>query len=263
MIYRMSNKLPITFFLYSTAVLLALPRVSFAESLDTKIQDGMTQYKEGNFKEAGQNFSSAHRERPEDYRLAYNQGNANYKEGNFEEALKAFNLSALDEKNPDIRKKSVYNSGNALVKLNKLEEAESVYKKVLAMDPSDMDAKFNLEYVREQMKKKEEQKSDSEKDKKQDSSAKNEQSNEKKKDNEQNDKENQQDESQSLPAPPKNSDDPQTIPNTPKEQGESEKELEFSKEMAEQMLNRLSEDLKKISRIQAGKSKSEYQGNDW
>jgi len=31
-------------------------------------------------------------------------------------------------------------------------EAEKTYKKVLSLDPSDMDAKFNLEFVREQEK---------------------------------------------------------------------------------------------------------------
>ncbi|GIT65530.1 MAG: hypothetical protein Ct9H300mP23_11570 [Nitrospinota bacterium] len=38
--------------------------------------------------------------------------------------------------------------------MGKLKEAEKTYKNVLALDPSDMDAKFNLEFVREQLKKK-------------------------------------------------------------------------------------------------------------
>jgi len=42
-------------------------------------------------------------------------------------------------------------------------EAEKTYKKVLSLDPSDMDAKFNLEFVREQLKKKEEQEKNSDK----------------------------------------------------------------------------------------------------
>jgi hypothetical protein len=40
-------------------------------------------------------------------------------------------------------------------------------------------------------------------------------------------------------------------------------EAEISKEKAEQMLEGLTEDLKNISRMQAGKTKSAYQGNDW
>ena len=42
-------------------------------------------------------------------------------------------------------------------------EAKKTYKKVLSLDPSDMDAKFNLEFVREQLKKKEEQEKNSDK----------------------------------------------------------------------------------------------------
>jgi len=141
-------------------LILSLPLTGFAESVDSKIQEGISQYHEGNFKDAGQSFSSARLDRPDDSRIAYNQGNAHYKEGSFPEALQAFTQSSLDKKNPDIRKNAIYNTGNTLVKLGKLKEAEAAYKKVLRLDPDDMDAKFNLEYIREQLKKKEEQDSD-------------------------------------------------------------------------------------------------------
>ena len=67
----------------------------FAESIDTKIQEGISQYHEGEFKEAVENFSLAHSDRPEDSRIAYNLGNAHYKEGKFEKALQAYNLSLI------------------------------------------------------------------------------------------------------------------------------------------------------------------------
>lgn len=226
----------------------------FAESVDSKIQDGISQYHESKFKEAGENFSSAHTDRPEDARLGYNLGNAYYKSGKFPEALKAFTHSSLNEKDPDIRKKSIYNTGNTLVKLEKLEEAESAYKKVLALDPGDMDAKYNLEYVRQQLKKKEEQDSNKDKQKNKDSE---EPSPEKQKgDNQEQNEEGNQPEDN---PPPEN-----TEPNTPdnaKQGGESTAEV--SPEEAERMLKGLTEDLKSISRMQAGKTKSTYQGNDW
>ena len=40
-------------------------------------------------------------------------------------------------------------------------------------------------------------------------------------------------------------------------------EVEISEKEAERMLEKLAEDLKSISRMQAGKTKSSYQGNDW
>ncbi len=236
-----------------------LPVTGFAESIDTQIQKGISQYHEGAFKGAGESFSSARAGRPEDPRIAYNQGNSYYKDGNFQEALKAFGYSASDEKNPDIRKRALYNTGNTLVKLEKLEEAESAFKKVLTLDPSDMDAKYNLEYVREQLKKKEEQKQDQQKNKDKDSDSKNEPDKKQKSDE---DKDSQA-QNQPPSSPPEDTEPGKNEPETPAQTGSSETELKISEEEAERMLDRLTEDLKSISRMQAGKTKSAYKGNDW
>ena len=232
---------------------VTLPLTGFAESVDSKIQEGISQYHEGKFKDAGQSFSSARVDRPDDSRIPYNQGNAHYKEGSFPEALQAFTQSSLDKKNPDIRKNAIYNTGNTLVKLGKLKEAESAYKKVLRLDPDDMDAKFNLEYIREQLKKKEEQDSDQGKQKNEDNNSDSEK--------EQGANEDPQAENQQPPPPPENDDaEKNDSSEQPEEPG---MESEISEKEAERILERLTEDLKSISRMQAGKTKSSYQGNDW
>ena len=234
-------------------LILSLPLTGFAESVDSKIQEGISQYHEGKFKDAGQSFSSARVDRPDDSRIAYNQGNAQYKEGRFPEALQAFTHSSLDEKNRDNRKNSIYNTGNTLVKLGKLKEAESAYKKVLRLDPDDMDAKFNLEYIREQLKKKEEQDSDQGKQKNEDNNSDSEK--------EQGANEDPKAENQQPPPPPENDDaEKNDSSEQPEEPG---MESEISEKEAERILERLTEDLKSISRMQAGKTKSSYQGNDW
>ena len=241
---------------------LVMPSSGFAESVDTKIQEGISQYHEGEFKEAVENFSFAHTDRPEDPRIAYNLGNAHYKEGKFQEALQAYSQSALDEKDPNIRKKSIYNTGNAMVKLGKLEEAESAYKKVLSLDPGDMDAKYNLEYVRQELEKKEEQESGKDQQKGEDEPSEN----EKGENQEQNSEGDQQGENQ--PPTPDDAESANKESENKNEEsanpdGEPTMEAEISKEKAEQMLEGLTEDLKNISRMQAGKTKSAYQGNDW
>ncbi len=236
---------------------LALPSTGFTKPVDTKMQEGISHYHKRQFKGAVEKFSSARVDRPKDSRIAYNLGNAHYRDGKFQEALQAYTQSALDKKNPDIRKKSVYNIGNTMVKLGKLEEAESAYKKVLTLDPSDMDAKHNLEYVRQQLKDKESQKQNSGQD-------------------QQKGKDNPSEKDQAKNQQPKNEDGQQEgdQPPPPSEtnsenrenSGQPEEatiEAEISKEKAEQILEGLSEDLKNISRMQAGKTKSEYQGNDW
>ena len=240
---------------------VTLPLTGFAESVDSKIQEGISQYHEGKFKDAGQSFSSAHADRPDDSRIAYNQGNAHYKEGSFPEALQAFTHSSLDEKNPDIRKNSIYNAGNTLVKLGKLKKAESAYKKVLRLDSDDMDAKFNLEYVRQQLTKKEDQKQDS--DQGNQKNEDNDSSSEKEQGENQKQNKDQQAENQPPPSPPENDDAARNDPETSEQPGKPGMEVEISEKEAERMLEKLAEDLKSISRMQAGKTKSSYQGNDW
>ena len=128
-----------------------------ADQADSNIQEGLNQYQEGLFPEAEKNFAKARSNRPDDRRLDYNLGSSYYKQGKYEEALQDYTQSALDDSYPQLKKNSLYNAGNALFKMGKLKEAEKTYKNVLALDPSDMDAKFNLEFVREQLKKKKEQ----------------------------------------------------------------------------------------------------------
>jgi Ca-activated chloride channel homolog len=242
-------------------VIVTLPSHVVAESVDSKIQDGVTQYHDGKFKEAGESFSSARLDRPEDSRLSYNQGNSQYKEGKFEEALKAYTHSSLSEQNPLIKKNSLFNTGNTLVKLGKLEAAETAYKKVLSLDSNDMDAKYNLEYVRQQLKKEEEQKKDSGQDKQESENQDSSQDKKQNENEEQNEDDNQQEENPD--SPPESADSQE---NEPKESGQTEEpaqEAELSEEEAERMLKGLTEDLKSISRMQAGKTKSAYQGNDW
>ena len=245
--------IPALFFIF-------MPASGFAESVDTKIQEGISQYHEGEFKEAVENFSLAHTDRPEDSRIAYNLGNAHYKEGKFEEALQAYSQAALDKKNPDILKKSIYNTGNSMVNLGKLEEAESAYKKVLSLDPGDMDAKYNLEYVRKELEKKKEQESGEDPQKGEDKPSEN----EKGEDQEQDSEGDQQGENQPPDsADSENKDSENENQENSNQPGEPTMEAEISKEKAEQMLEGLTEDLKSISRMQAGKTKSAYQGNDW
>jgi Ca-activated chloride channel family protein len=232
-------------------VLLTNSPVS-ADPADSNIQEGLNQYQEGLFPEAEKNFSQAHSSRPDDPRLNYNLGSSYYKQEKFQEALQDYTHAALENSDPQLKKNSLYNSGNALFKMGKLQEAEKAYKKVLTLDPSDMDAKFNLEFVREQLKKKEEQKQDS--DKKDPSDSEKDDPSKKDSKDKGEDQESDKKEPQEGEKPPQENN-----------QSESAQAKELSQEEAEQLLGSLSEDLKKISRMQAGKAKTaqSYQGNNW
>ena len=222
-----------------------------ADQADSNIQEGLNQYQEGLFPEAEKNFAKARSNRPGDRRIDYNLGSSNYKQGKYEEALKDYTQSALDGSYPHLKRNSLYNAGNALFKMGKLKEAEKTYKNVLALDPSDMDAKFNLEFVREQLKKKKEQEKSSDKN---DSSKQNKEISEQQKAKNE-EKNGQQEPNQNETSP---------YDNEPSKSKKASSQ-ELSEEQAEQLLGNLSEDLKKISQMQAAKIKpaQPYKNNLW
>ena len=224
----------------------------YADQTDSHIQEGLNQYAKGLYQKAEKSFAQARSNRPDDHRLDYNLGSSQYKQGKYLEALQDYTQAVQQKSNPQIKINSLYNSGNALFKLGKLEEAEAVYKNVLTLDSSDMDAKFNLEFVREQLKKKKNQEKENNK---------SEASNQKKKESQK--QKDKNGENKPKPnEPPSSEKKPQK--NNPKESAKVNPR-ELNEEEAEQLLKNLSEDLKKISRMQAAKDKSKkaYQGNQW
>ena len=170
--------------------------------------------------------------------------------------MQDYTQSASDDSYPQLKNNSLYNSGNALFKMGKLKEAEKTYKKVLTLDPSDMDAKFNLEFVREQLKKKEEQEKNS--DKNDSSNQNNDKSEQQKSKNEKIDEKQESKQNETSPSDnePQQNEQSETAKTSPQE---------LSQEEAEQLLGNLSEDLKKFSQMQAGKIKpaQPYKNNLW
>ena len=236
------------------------PQVSVALSFNGKGLEGIELYQKKEFNKASQKFSDALNDKPTDSTLTYNLGNSLYKEGQFEKALQNYSKLVEKETNNLIKQKSTYNMGNTLYRMNKLDESVLAYKKALELDSTDMNAKYNLEFVREQIKKK--QKSEEKKD-----------NTKKSNDNKKSDKTNNS--SQEIKNKT-NKDKNQKEANAQKNleqkdsQGSTAKKKEtplkkMTKEEAEHRLSSLSEDIKKFQQKQALDMKSlfNYQGNDW
>jgi Ca-activated chloride channel homolog len=103
----------------------------------TKNQQAQEKFDQAQYEEAAQQFKNP-----------LWQGSAHYKAGNFEEALKSFQQSDSAE--------ALYNQGNALAKLNKLDEAIKSYENALKKNPELESAKANKALL-EQLKKQQEQ----------------------------------------------------------------------------------------------------------
>ena len=103
----------------------------------TKDQQGQEHFKQQEFQQAAEQFKSP-----------LWQGSSHYKAGDYEQALAAYQQVDSAE--------SLYNQGNALAKLQRMDEAIDAYNKALEKDPKLADAKANKELL-EQLKKQQEQ----------------------------------------------------------------------------------------------------------
>lgn len=94
-------------------------------------QEAMQKFNDGEYADAAAKFDDT----------AW-RGAAAYKGGNYAQALRDFSQQqGLD---------ALYNQGNALAKSGKIKEAMAKYEEVLAQDKDFADAKFNLEYLKQQ-----------------------------------------------------------------------------------------------------------------
>jgi Ca-activated chloride channel family protein len=108
------------------------------------------------YDQALQGFVDEQVERPEDPALTFNIGSAHYQMKNYEEAEKSFATVAMSG-NTTLREQALYNLGNCAYRQGKLQEAVELYKAALEVDPDDEDAKFNLEFVRDEIRRRHEE----------------------------------------------------------------------------------------------------------
>ncbi|MBA6416484.1 tetratricopeptide repeat protein [Colwellia sp. 6M3] len=110
----------------------------------TKDQQGQAHFNSEQYQQAAEEFKNP-----------LWQGSAHYKAGNYEQALSAFQ----QENTAD----ALYNQGNTLAKLQKIDEAIAAYDKALQQDPNLEDAKSNkaiLEQLKKQQENQEQQSGD-------------------------------------------------------------------------------------------------------
>lgn len=101
-------------------------------------QEGLKAFNQQDYSQAAQKFEDAKW-----------KGSALYKAGDYEKAYQEF------AKGNDTT--ALYNQGNALAKSGKTEEAIKKYEEVLQKDANHADAKFNLEYLKQQQEQQQQQ----------------------------------------------------------------------------------------------------------
>ena len=237
-------------------------------------KSGEEYFNEGDYGNALKHFLDLQIDDPNNYKLKYNLGNTYYKMKSFEEAEKLFQtVSMYGEKR--LAAKAYYNLGNVAAALGKLQDAVEYYKKALELNPDDLDAKNNIEIIREEIKRRIEENKKRQKDKKEQGKDKKEQGKDKKdqdkdKKDQDKDKKDQDKDQKDQDKDQKDQDkDPKEQDKDQKEQGKDQKEQDkdqkeqgkdkkeaqtgknikkddkMSKDEADQWLSTLEEDRKK------------------
>lgn len=172
----------------------------------------------------------------------FNIGDALYRQNKFDDAGKEFmdNVSMNEKK--DKKAASFYNLGNSMLKSNKLKESIEAYENSLKLQPGNMEAKYNLAYAQDLLKKQEEQQKQQQ-DKQSDKNNKDQ--------NKQNQQKNDQDQNKNQ--------DQNNQQEKQNQQQQQPPEQAISKEDAERLLNSIANDEKnvqeKVKLAEAAKTK--------
>ena len=266
--------------LLGLGLLCSATRPAAAESIRSKLKRAETSYEKKAYDEALREFLDAQVERPEDILLKYDIGNTHYRMRAYDKAEESF-LDVANAADPELRQKAVYNLGNCAYRQGKLEEAVAYYKQALDLDPKDEDARFNLEFVREEIKRRlneaeEREKKEQEEKKKEGQTCQNPQSQQipsksrnDKKEGAGQDHRREQTQPQQQAREQKPSQSPTQGKEEQARSGNAQKAgeaREMTREEAERWLNTLDEDQKEMARKQVRKALGQHRyvpGKDW
>lgn len=121
-----------------------------SKTADIPYDNPMEAFENGAFAQALSGFVDLQVERPDDPEVSFNIGATHYQMRNYEEARKSFEASLITN-DPALRAQSLYNLGNVAFREGKLQDAVELYQRTLELNPDDKDAKHNLEYVRDEI----------------------------------------------------------------------------------------------------------------
>ncbi len=115
-----------------------------AESLASKVRGGNRLFAQGKYAEAETAYMDAQVKNPGKPEVLYNLGNSLIKQKKYSQGVQSLRQSA-NKGDKAIRENSWYNTGNALFEAGRFKDSAEAFVQSLKLDPSDKDAKHNLE----------------------------------------------------------------------------------------------------------------------
>jgi Ca-activated chloride channel family protein len=157
---RYNTKIEKYILLWLICLLTGLPGIIYGQADKKFIRQGNSEYKDKKYSESELAYRKAIDKNKLSTDAGFNLGDALYRQNKYEEAGKQFleNSEAVT----DNTKKSAgfYNMGNSLLNNNKVEESIQAYKNSLKLNPGDKQAKYNLAYAQDLLKKQQQQQKD-------------------------------------------------------------------------------------------------------
>jgi Ca-activated chloride channel family protein len=136
-----------------------------AQSDKRYIRQGNREYEKKKFSESEILYRKAADKNKNSPEAVFNAGDALYKQKKYEDAGKQFmeNVKMSDDRTK--KSAAMFNLGNSMLKANKLSESIDAYKGSLKLNPENLEAKYNLGYAQDMLRKQQEQKQQQSKDK--------------------------------------------------------------------------------------------------
>jgi tetratricopeptide (TPR) repeat protein len=138
-------------------VLLMTPIVMTAQDEKEYIRNGNRLYNKSEYAGSESMYRRAQNQEKSTPDGVFNLGDALYKQGRFSEAATEFDRASEGYEDKASKAEGFYNLGNALLKDQKYKESIEAYINSLKLKPDNREAKYNLAYAQDQLKKQEEQ----------------------------------------------------------------------------------------------------------
>jgi Ca-activated chloride channel family protein len=136
--------------LAALAMTAAVPDLS-AESIASKVGEGNRLFSQGKYADAEKAYLDAQVKNPGKPEILYNLGNALIKQKQYGKGIQSLSQSAT-KGDKVIREHSWYNTGNAMFEAGRIKDSAEAFIQALKLDPSDQDAKHNLELALSKLK---------------------------------------------------------------------------------------------------------------
>lgn len=216
-------------------ILFLLPLITTAQT-NRLIQEGNKLYDQKRYDEATNDYLKALQKDPNNATGMFNLGNALYQKQQYDSSRKIMSTTANAIKDKNGKAAVNYNIGNTYMSQKKWEDAVASYKNTLRNNPQDADAKYNLSYA-EQMLKKDQKSGGGKNDKKDQNKDKKDQNKDKQQQDKDKKDQDKKDQQQQQDKDNKDKQDDQ------KPQGQPSK---LSQQQADQLLNALQQEEKKL-----------------